>query len=117
MCSYYSIFYYFSQIQVVHVQAVCTLTLYYFVICVFFVYSALSLLYSIVMCYINMHIIILFSDVKPSNILLDRKGAIKLCDFGISGHLVDSIAKSRDAGCRPYMAVSMNVLFIKYFIN
>ena len=47
-----------------------------------------------------------FSDVKPSNILLDKQGHIKLCDFGISGQLVDSIAKSRDAGCRPYMAVS-----------
>ena len=45
-------------------------------------------------------------DVKPSNILLDKKGNIKLCDFGISGQLVDSIAKTQDAGCRPYMAVS-----------
>ena len=35
---------------------------------------------------------------------LDRRGNIKLCDFGISGKLVDSIAKTRDAGCRPYMA-------------
>ena len=41
---------------------------------------------------------------QPSNILLDRNGNIKLCDFGISGKLVDSIAKTRDAGCRPYMA-------------
>ena len=46
-----------------------------------------------------------FLDVKPSNILLDLQGNIKLCDFGISGQLVDSIAKTRDAGCKPYMAV------------
>ena len=43
--------------------------------------------------------------MKPSNILIDVNGNIKLCDFGISGQLVDSIAKTRDAGCRPYMAV------------
>ncbi|PAA50496.1 hypothetical protein BOX15_Mlig028471g1 [Macrostomum lignano] len=43
-------------------------------------------------------------DVKPSNILADRSGRVKLCDFGIAGKLVDSIAKTRDAGCRPYMA-------------
>ena len=37
--------------------------------------------------------------------LVDDAGFIKLCDFGISGHLVDSIARTRDAGCQPYMAV------------
>ena len=31
-------------------------------------------------------------------------GQVKLCDFGISGQLVDSLAKTIDAGCKPYMA-------------
>jgi len=54
--------------------------------------------------YLKEKLKIMHRDVKPSNILLDKAGAIKLCDFGISGQLVDSIAKTRDAGCRPYMA-------------
>ncbi|CAF0759768.1 unnamed protein product [Adineta steineri] len=45
---------------------------------------------------------IIHRDVKPSNILVSRT-TIKLCDFGISGQLIDSIAKTRDAGCRPYL--------------
>ena len=57
--------------------------------------------------YLKQKLNIIHRDVKPSNILLHRRGDIKLCDFGISGQLVDSIARTKDAGCRPYMAVSI----------
>ncbi|XP_025052033.1 dual specificity mitogen-activated protein kinase kinase 6 isoform X2 [Alligator sinensis] len=43
-------------------------------------------------------------DVKPSNVLINALGQVKMCDFGISGYLVDSVAKTMDAGCKPYMA-------------
>ena len=47
---------------------------------------------------------VIHRDVKPSNILLDANGRVKLCDFGISGRLVVSKAKTRSAGCAAYMA-------------
>lgn len=62
------------------------------------VVSALHYLYS--------QLKVIHRDVKPSNILINRKGEVKMCDFGISGYLVDSVAKTIDAGCKPYMAVS-----------
>ncbi|CAD6191087.1 unnamed protein product [Caenorhabditis auriculariae] len=49
----------------------------------------------------QMHLI--HRDVKPSNILLNRHGQVKICDFGISGHLTNSLAKTVQAGCKPYM--------------
>jgi serine/threonine protein kinase len=45
------------------------------------------------------------ADVKPSNILINRAGDIKLCDFGIAGELVNSFVQT-DIGCKPYLAVS-----------
>ena len=47
---------------------------------------------------------VIHRDVKPSNILISRNGVVKMCDFGISGHLVNSIAQTFEAGCKPYMA-------------
>ena len=57
---------------------------------------------------------VIHRDVKPSNILLDEKGNVKLCDFGISGRLVDSKAKTRSAGCAAYMAVSHYFFIVQF---
>ncbi|KAK4136887.1 kinase-like protein [Trichocladium antarcticum] len=46
---------------------------------------------------------IIHRDVKPTNILVNTNGQIKICDFGVSGNLVASIAKT-NIGCQSYMA-------------
>ena len=46
---------------------------------------------------------IIHRDVKPTNILMNTRGQIKICDFGVSGNLVASFAKT-NIGCQSYMA-------------
>lgn len=46
---------------------------------------------------------IIHRDVKPSNILVNSSGEIKICDFGVSGQLIDSMANSF-VGTRSYMS-------------
>ena len=43
-------------------------------------------------------------DIKPSNILCNSQGQIKICDFGVSGELINSIADTF-VGTSTYMSV------------
>ena len=55
---------------------------------------------------VTSHLCVL-ADVKPSNILVNSMGEIKMCDFGVSGQLIDSLANSF-VGTRSYMSVSLS---------
>ncbi|KAF8919809.1 kinase-like domain-containing protein [Mucidula mucida] len=46
---------------------------------------------------------VMHRDVKPTNVLMNTKGEVKLCDFGVSKHLENSMAKT-NIGCQSYMA-------------
>ncbi|KAJ9100018.1 hypothetical protein QFC19_005836 [Naganishia cerealis] len=46
---------------------------------------------------------IIHRDIKPSNILVNSKGSIKICDFGVSGELINSIANTF-VGTSTYMS-------------
>ncbi|KAI7869321.1 kinase-like domain-containing protein [Spinellus fusiger] len=43
------------------------------------------------------------ADIKPSNILMTRNGEIRLCDLGVSGELINSMAQTF-TGTQYYMA-------------
>ncbi|XP_056144414.1 dual specificity mitogen-activated protein kinase kinase 6-like [Lampris incognitus] len=64
--------------------------------------------------HLHSNLSVIHRDVKPSNVLINTQGQVKMCDFGISGHLVDSVAKTMDAGCKPYMAIELAILKFPY---
>jgi serine/threonine protein kinase len=53
--------------------------------------------------------LIIHLDIKPDNILLNKKGGIKISDFGIS--IKQSISKGSYQGSAHYMAVQLSILF------
>lgn len=57
-------------------------------------------------------LLISVADVKPTNVLVNRKGHVKLCDFGVSGQLEKSLAKT-NIGCQSYMAVSVLGVYLR----
>jgi mitogen-activated protein kinase kinase len=55
------------------------------------------------LCFLRDTFSVIHRDIKPSNILVGRDGSIKICDFGVSGYLAQSLARTR-VGTSNYMA-------------
>ena len=55
-------------------------------------------------------------DVKPSNILLNTDGHIKIADFGVSGQLINSVANTF-VGTSAYMSVSGALQHLQFFVT
>eukprot|EP00041_Stephanoeca_diplocostata_P037669 m.1434841 g.1434841 ORF g.1434841 m.1434841 type:complete len:383 (+) comp25081_c2_seq23:127-1275(+) len=55
------------------------------------------------LAYLRDNFKIIHRDVKPSNVLVNSAGEVKLCDFGVSGELQDSLANTF-VGTRSYMS-------------
>ncbi|GMM36804.1 mitogen-activated protein kinase kinase [Saccharomycopsis crataegensis] len=58
---------------------------------------------------------IIHRDIKPSNVLLNSKGTLKLCDFGVSRELIGSVADTF-VGTSTYMSPE-RILGAKYTIK
>lgn len=55
--------------------------------------------------YLHKDIHIIHRDVKPSNLLVNRKGEVKISDFGVSGQLANSVTKCNSwVGTVTYMS-------------
>lgn len=52
---------------------------------------------------LKLNILLLILIIYSSNILVNSSGEIKICDFGVSGQLIDSMANSF-VGTRSYMS-------------
>lgn len=46
---------------------------------------------------------IIHRDIKPSNVLINSSGKVKICDFGVSGELINSVANTF-VGTSTYMS-------------